>query len=33
VRTASNGYLSIEVPLGSGVEVSVRTVAPDRVSP
>jgi predicted O-methyltransferase YrrM len=33
VRAATNGYLSIEVPLGSGVEVSVRTVAPDRVSP
>jgi predicted O-methyltransferase YrrM len=29
VRTASNGYLSIEVPLASGVEVSVRTVASD----
>jgi predicted O-methyltransferase YrrM len=27
VRAASNGYLSIEVPLASGVEVSVRTVA------
>jgi predicted O-methyltransferase YrrM len=27
VRTASNGYLSIEVPLESGVEVSVRAVA------
>jgi hypothetical protein len=27
VRTASNGYLSLEVPLGSGVEVSVRKVA------
>jgi predicted O-methyltransferase YrrM len=30
VRTASNGYLSIEVPVGSGVEVSVRTVATGR---
>jgi predicted O-methyltransferase YrrM len=29
VRTASNGYLSVEVPLGSGVEVSVRTIATD----
>jgi predicted O-methyltransferase YrrM len=29
VRTASNGYLSIEVSLASGVEVSVRTVVPD----
>jgi predicted O-methyltransferase YrrM len=29
VRTASNGYLSVDVPLGNGVEVSVRTVARD----
>ena len=29
VRTASNGCLSVEVPLASGVEVSVRTVARD----
>jgi predicted O-methyltransferase YrrM len=30
VRNASNGYVSIEVPLGSGVEVSVRAVASDN---
>lgn len=29
VRAARNGYLSIEVPLGSGVEVSVRAGAAD----
>lgn len=29
VRTAGNGYLSIEVPLGNGVEVSVRAIAAD----
>ncbi len=29
VRTASNGYVSIEVPLASGVEVSARTVTSD----
>lgn len=29
VRRASNGYLSIEVPLGNGVELSVRAVASD----
>ena len=30
VRDASNGYVSIEVPLGSGVELSVRAIASDH---
>jgi predicted O-methyltransferase YrrM len=30
VRAANHGYLSIEVPLGSGVEISVRAVAADN---